>query len=98
MRGRPNFTYTIEKIFAPQELFTFIQAVSDMDDYDMYQTFNMGQDYAIFVPAKDVAKTLKVIKQNKFIGLDAGYIKKGAKQVIIEPKKLVYSGTTLDLR
>jgi hypothetical protein len=26
----------------------------------------MGQDYAIFVPAKDVAKTLKVIKQNKF--------------------------------
>lgn len=98
MRGRPNFTYVIEKIFAPQELFTFMQAVSDMNDYDMYQTFNMGQDYAIFVPAKDVAKTLKVIKKNKFTGLDAGYIKKGAKQVIIEPKKLVYSGTTLDLR
>ncbi|MCX6779706.1 MAG: AIR synthase related protein [Candidatus Magasanikbacteria bacterium] len=98
MRGRPNFTYVIEKIFAPQELFHFIQSISGMNDYEMYQTFNMGQDYAIFVPQKDVTKTLKVIKQNKFTGLDAGYVHAGAKQVVIKPKKLVYKGDTLDLR
>lgn len=98
MRGRPNFTYIIEKIFAPQELFKFIQAISGLDDYEMYQTFNMGQDYAIFVPQKAVDKTLKIIKQNKFIGLYAGYVQKGVKQVIIKPKNLVYSGDTLDLR
>lgn len=98
MRGRPNFTYVIEKLFAPQELFTFMQKVSGMNDYDMYQTFNMGQDYAIFVPQKAVAKTLKIIKQNKFTGLYAGYVQTGIKQVIIKPKNLVYRGDTLNLR
>ncbi|MBI5221783.1 MAG: phosphoribosylformylglycinamidine cyclo-ligase [Candidatus Magasanikbacteria bacterium] len=98
MRGRPNFTYVIEKIFEAQKLFQFIQTVSGMNDYEMYQTFNMGQDYAIFLPAKDVNKALKIIKQNKFTGLDAGYVAKGKKQVIIKPKNLVYSENTLDLR
>lgn len=98
MRGRPNFTYMIEKLFKPQEVFTFIQKKSRLSDYEMYQTFNMGQDYALFLPAKDVAKAQTIIKKNKFISLDAGYVKKGPKQVIIKPKNLVYKGETLDLR
>ena len=98
MRARQKYSYIIEKVFAPQELFKFLQQESGLNDYEMYQTFNMGQDYAIFLPAKDVAKAQKIIKKNKFQSLDAGYIKKGEKQVIIEPKKLVYKGDTLDLR
>ena len=98
MRARQKYSYIIEKVFAPQELFKFLQQESGLNDYEMYQTFNMGQDYAIFLPAKDVAKAQKIISKNKFQSLDAGYVKKGDKQVIIEPKKLVYKGETLDLR
>lgn len=98
MRARQKYSYIIEKIFSAQEVFKFMQVNSGLDDYEMYQTFNMGQDYAIFLPAKDVAKALKIIKKNKFVGLDAGYIQKGDKQVIIESKNLVYKGETLDLR
>jgi phosphoribosylformylglycinamidine cyclo-ligase len=61
MRARPKFTYFIEKIFEPQEIFNFIQKHAGLSDDEMYQTYNMGMDYAIFVPAKDVAKTLKII-------------------------------------
>jgi phosphoribosylformylglycinamidine cyclo-ligase len=98
MRARPKFTYVLTDIFQPQEVFTFIQKHAAMDDYDMYHTYNMGQDYALFVSEKDVKKTLQIIKKNKFQGIDAGYIEKGEKQVIIKPRNVVFKGDTLDLR
>ncbi len=98
MRARGNFTYVVEKIFDPQEIFLFIQKYARIDDREIYSTYNMGQDYVIFVPQRDVKKTLEIIKKNKFKGLDAGYIEKGERQVIIKPKNLVYKGESLNLR
>jgi len=98
MRARSNFTYVIEKIFDPQEVFLFIQKHANLDDYEMYQTFNMGMDYALFIPEKDIEKAQKIITKNKFQSINAGYIKKGEKQVIIKPKNIVFKGETLDLR
>ncbi|MBI2621742.1 MAG: phosphoribosylformylglycinamidine cyclo-ligase [Candidatus Levybacteria bacterium] len=98
MRARPSFTYVLEKIFKPQPVFEFIAEHAGLDDTEMYGTYNMGQDYALFISQKDVNKCLKIIKKNKLVGLDAGYVEKGSKQVIMNPKNLVYSGETLDLR
>jgi len=98
MRARQDYTYIIEKIIDPQELFLFIQKEAHLSDFEMYQTYNMGMDYALFIPEKDMKKAQKIIKKNDFESLDAGYVKKGKKQVIIEPKKLIYGGETLDLR
>lgn len=98
MRARPKFTYVIEKIFKPQEIFDFIAKQANLSDQEMYSTYNMGQDYAIFVSPKDVNKTLEIIKKSKFKGLDAGFIEKGEKQVIIKEKNLTYKSDTLNLR
>lgn len=98
MRARGNFTYFIERIFEPQEVFLFIQKHANIDDYELYQTYNMGQDYVIFLPEKDVKKAQEIVKKNGFESLDAGYIEKGERQVIIKPKNLVYKGETLNLR
>jgi phosphoribosylformylglycinamidine cyclo-ligase len=98
MRARPKFTYLIENIFKPQEIFIFIQKQAGLNDDEMYQTYNMGMDYAIFVSAKDVSKTLSIVKKNKFKALDAGVVQKGEKQVMIKPKSLIFKGETLDLR
>lgn len=98
MRGKPSFTYFIEKIFEPQEIFDFIQKHSGLTDHEMYETYNMGQDYAIFVPEKDVSKTLEIIRKHKFKGMDAGVVSKGKKQVKIIPKNITFDGTSLDLR
>jgi len=98
MRARQNFTYLIEKLFEPQEVFKFIQNHAGLNDYEAYETYNMGQDYAIFLPAKEVLRAQQIIKINGFESLDAGYVEKGPRQVIIKPKKITYSAETLDLR
>lgn len=98
MRARQSYTYVIEKLFKPQPLFTFIQKHANLTDYEMYDEFNMGQDYALFISPKDVKKTLAIIKKNKFQAIDAGYVSKGPRQVIIKPKNITFSSETLDLR
>lgn len=98
MRSSRNFTYYIENILEPQELFLFIQKHANLSDYEMYEEFNMGMDYAIFLPPEDMAKALEIVKQNGFEGLDAGYIEEGERQVIIKPKNITFKGETLNLR
>ena len=98
MRARQNCTYLIEKLFEPQEVFKFIQKHANLTDYEAYETYNMGQDYAIFLAPKDVNKAQQIIKKNGFESLDAGYLEKGPRQVIIKPKKITFSAKTLDLR
>ncbi|MBI2599240.1 phosphoribosylformylglycinamidine cyclo-ligase [Candidatus Curtissbacteria bacterium] len=98
MRARGNFTYIIEKVFEPQEVFLFIQKHANLSDDEIYQTLNMGQDYAIFLPKKDIAKAQAIIKKNKFESINAGYVKRGPRQVVIKPKNLTFKSETLDLR
>lgn len=98
MRSTQDFTYIVEKIFNPQEVFLFIQKAANIDDYESYQTFNMGQDYAIFLPKEDMEKALEIVEENGFEGLDAGYIEEGERQVVIKPKNIIFKGDTLDLR
>ncbi len=98
MRGRSNFTYIIERMFDPQEIFLFIQKHANLSDYEMYQTFNMGMDYALFIPKKNIEKTQKIITKSKFQNIDAGYVEKGKRQVIIKPKNIIFSKNTLRVR
>ena len=98
MRARPQFTYVIEKVFKPDEIFQFIQEKTKLSDQQMYQTFNMGQDYAIFVDKKDINKIKNTAAKFKFTSLDAGYIESGKRQTVIKPKNITFSSATLDLR
>ena len=98
MRAKKPFTYVIERIFSPQEIFTFIQDEANISDKEMYKTFNMGSDYAIFVPKKDVDKVRKILAKDGFESLEAGYIKKGVRKVILKPIGITFKGSSLDLR
>ncbi len=98
MRAKLKFTYIIEKLFNPHEVFLFIQKQANLDDYEMYGTYNMGQDYAIFLPASDVTKAQEIIKKHGFASLDAGYLQEGERKVIIKPKEISFEGETLNLR
>lgn len=98
MRARGEFTYIVEKLFEPQEIFLFIQKQASLSDDEIYQTLNMGQDYAIFLLEKDVRKAQVIIKKNKFESIDAGYVKVGPRQVKIIPKNIIFKSETLDLR
>src|SRR3990172_4331236 len=91
MRARGNFKYVVEKLLEPQEVFEFIQKQANLSDYEIYETLNMGQDYAIFIAPKDVKKAAQIIKKNGFESLVAGYLEKGPRQVVIKPKKIKFS-------
>jgi phosphoribosylformylglycinamidine cyclo-ligase len=98
MRARQNFTYIIEKVFPAPEVFLFIQKHANLTDQDMYETYNMGQDYALFVPQKDIGKAQQIIAQMGFDSIDAGIVAEGKKQVIIRPCNIIYPAESLDLR
>lgn len=98
MRARGKFTYIIEKMFQPQEVFLFIQKHANISDYEVYQTYNMGNDYAIFVAKKDVETVQQIVRKNKFQSIDAGFIEYGKRQVVLKEKNLTFAGETLDLR
>lgn len=98
MRAKQKFTYILDKIFEPQEIFLFIQMHAGLSDEEMYGTFNMGMDYALFIPEKDVKKSMSIINKNTFESIDAGYLEKGEKHVVINPKNITFKGDTLNLR
>ncbi|OGH39104.1 MAG: hypothetical protein A2905_06435 [Candidatus Levybacteria bacterium RIFCSPLOWO2_01_FULL_36_10] len=98
MRASQNFSYIIEKIFDAQEIFVFIQKHAGLSDYEIYDTYNMGMDYAIFLPDYDITKAQRIVKKNGFQSINAGFIEKGERQVIIKPKNIVFTSKTLDLR
>ncbi len=98
MRAKRDFTYIVEKLFDPQEVFLFIQKHANLDDYEMYQTYNMGQDFVIFIPSEDIQKAQEIVSQNGFESLDAGYIEEGERKVIIKTKNITFEGETLNLR
>jgi phosphoribosylformylglycinamidine cyclo-ligase len=98
MRARADFTYIIEKLFEPQELFLFMQKHANLSDYEMYDEFNMGQDYALFLPEKDIKKAQEIIRKNDFESLDAGYVESGERKVVLKPKEITFTGESLKVR
>jgi phosphoribosylformylglycinamidine cyclo-ligase len=55
--------FIIEDPFEPQPVFRFIQKYGNIDDKEMYQTYNMGMGLAIIVSKNDVDKAIKILKK-----------------------------------
>jgi len=98
MRSNRDFIYVIEELFEPQEVFNFIQENAGLAEKEMYETYNMGQDYAIFVSPSDIAKAQEIIKTNGFESLDAGFLEAGERKVVLKQKDITFEGSSLDLR
>ncbi|MDO8600820.1 MAG: AIR synthase-related protein [bacterium] len=98
LRAEEAFTYIIERLPEEQPIFPFIQERTGMSDRDMYNTFNMGAGFAVFIPEFSIEKALEIARQCKFKAFIAGFIEKGPKRVIIKPKDIEYGGKDLDIR
>ncbi len=104
MRSKRELSYVVEKLFEPQAVFSFIQEHANLSDEEMYGTYNMGQDYALFLPEQDVQQAQEIITKNGFESLDAGYLEEGERKVILNEKYLpagrqvTFAGESLDLR
>ena len=80
LRLNKNVKYVIESPIEPQPVFKFLQKYgNNIDDMEMYQTFNMGMGFAVIVSEKDVDKTLKILNEYTSVGIKVvGRIEKGS--------------------
>jgi phosphoribosylformylglycinamidine cyclo-ligase len=85
-----NVKFVIDNPFEPHYIFEFLQKYGNIDDKEMYQTFNMGMGLAIIVSKDDLEKSLKILKKLSLSEVKVvGKIEKGT-GVEYKPKKLKY--------
>ena len=98
MRHSKKFTYRIHTIPPVPEILQFIMENGPVDISEAYGNFNMGAGFAIFIPQKDVKKTLEIAKKQGVKAYHSGNVEKGKKQVIIEPLRITYSEKSLQVK
>lgn len=98
MRATQEFTYRLTAIPTPQAEFLFMQQATGTSDEEMWGNFNMGAGFAVYVPESDAEKVLEIAQQLGFKAIRAGRVEAGVKQVIIEPKNILFKGDTLEVR
>lgn len=98
MRAKKSFTYRIKDIPPVPPVLEFMVKKGPLKEKEAYGTLNMGAGFAVFVPKNDVKKVLIIAKQNNIKVYPYGLVEDGGKQVIIEPKNLIYEGESLKIR
>ncbi len=56
--------FVIDNPFEPQPIFFLLQRYGNIDDKEMYQTFNMGMGLVVIVPEKYANETVKILKEH----------------------------------
>jgi phosphoribosylformylglycinamidine cyclo-ligase len=98
MRATSDFSYIIDKIPQPHPIFQLIQELSGASDKQMYEDYNMGAYYALFVEPEQVDRVKKVAEAHGQTALEAGYVEAGPKRVVIRPIDVEYKGEELQIR
>jgi len=63
-RLNKNVKFIIDNPFEPQDIFKFLKKYGNIEDKEMYQTFNMGMGLAIVVSKESTNETLKILKKH----------------------------------
>lgn len=61
-RINKNVKFFINDPFEPQSIFKFLQNYGNIENKEMYQTFNMGMGLVIVVSEKDAEKSINILK------------------------------------
>ena len=73
-----NVKFIIDNPFEPQPIFQFIQKHGNIDDKEMYQTFNMGMGFAVILNKNKVEESIKILKKHTKVNIQiVGHIEKG---------------------
>jgi phosphoribosylformylglycinamidine cyclo-ligase len=98
MRAKEEFTYRIHDLPPPMPIFDFLQLHLNVDEAEMYGNYNMGAGFALYTPQSEVKRAVDTANDHGFQAWHAGNVESGPRQLIIEPRKLVFSGASLAVR
>ena len=63
-RLNKNVKFVIDDPFEPQPIFKFLQKYGNIENREMYQTFNMGMGFSLVITENDVNETIKILKKH----------------------------------
>lgn len=90
-RLKNTVQYVIDTPLPPPDIFSFLQNLGEIEDKEMYQTFNMGMGFALIVSKSEKNKVLSLLKKHSvYHAQQVGYIKEGT-GVLLPQKNLRYS-------
>lgn len=103
MRASAPFRYVIESLPPPDEVFGFIQRHGQVSEEEMYATFNMGAGFALYVRQPDAERTVVVAtsagEPQGISAWIAGHLEHSEhRRVVIQPKGIVFTEDTLQVR
>lgn len=98
LRSKRKFSYFINTIPKPQNIFQKIQQQAQLSIQQMYGDFNMGLGFVLFVPSKSVKKVLNISQKMNYQAFEAGIVKVGPRKLFIEPLGLEFGGQELKIR
>jgi phosphoribosylformylglycinamidine cyclo-ligase len=77
-RLNKNVKFVIHDPFDVQPIFKFLQKYGNIDDEEMYKTFNMGMGFAVIINNNDVVETIKTLEKHTHVDVKiVGSIEKG---------------------
>lgn len=89
-RLKEKVKYEINNPLEPHPIFSFLQQYGNIDDYEMYQIFNMGMGFTIITAEEDAAETISILRKYSEASVKrVGTVKKGA-GVEVPGLKLLY--------
>jgi phosphoribosylformylglycinamidine cyclo-ligase len=78
-RLKQDVKYVIDSPLEPQPIFQFLQDYGNIDDYEMYQIFNMGMGFTVIVTQEETEQTIKILQKYSEATVKCiGTVKKGA--------------------
>ncbi len=72
LRRLKNLKYVIDSPLKPQRIFRFIQELGNIDEDEMYRTFNMGMGFMIVLPEGEVDRARELID-----AFEVGHVEEG---------------------
>ena len=90
MRNKKPFTYEINFVPQPSELFKSLQEKGNLSDEEAYYTYHMGVGYVLMAPKDSKEKIFSVCEKHKIKCWELGVVKNGEKCVHIKPKNILF--------
>ncbi|MDR2698204.1 MAG: phosphoribosylformylglycinamidine cyclo-ligase [Candidatus Methanoplasma sp.] len=84
-RMKKGLRYVISDPIAPAPIFNVIRELGDVEDREMYQTFNMSMGFTMILPESDANDVVKRYKNTEIVGR----VEKGS-GVLLEPCGILY--------
>jgi phosphoribosylformylglycinamidine cyclo-ligase len=90
MRAKKPFSYRIDFVPEPGELFRFLVDKSGVSEKEAYFTWNMGIGYVVIVPKESRDAIFAASEGHGIKAFELGTVREGEKNVSIKPKGIVF--------